>query len=101
MTRGKTTGSTRKSSTNKRYGCIFTCLRYTAVHIEVANDLSTDSFINVVLRFVARRGPPTIIYSDNGTNFKGAELHILEAMKRWNQDRISRELQTREIEWKI
>ena len=29
----------------KRFGCIFTCLEYRAVHTDVANDLSSDSFI--------------------------------------------------------
>ena len=30
----------------------------------VTEDLATDSFINAVLRFVGRRGPPRVIYSD-------------------------------------
>ena len=102
VTRGKSTRSTKAtSSLNKRYGCIFTCLRYRAVHIEIANDLSTESFINAVLRFVARRGPPSVIYSDNGTNFRGAELDILKAMKIWNQEQIRYNLQEKEIEWKF
>ena len=42
----------------------------------VAEDLSTDSFINAVLRFVGRRGPARVIYSDNGTNFRGAEFDV-------------------------
>ena len=46
---GPNTRSKRDPTLNKRYGCIFTCLRYGAVHIEVAEDLSTDSFINAVL----------------------------------------------------
>ena len=59
------TRSVRKNpKLHKRYGCIFTCLRYRAIHIELANDLTTDSFINAVTRFVGRRGPPRIIYSD-------------------------------------
>ena len=99
ITRGKSTRSARTmSTTHKRYGCIFTCLRYRAVHIEVVSDLSTDSFIQAVFRFVARRGPPLIIYSDNGTNFRGAELDILDAMKRWNQEQITSTLQKKEIE---
>jgi hypothetical protein len=102
VTRGKSTRSARTTSTtNKRYGCIFTCLRYRAVHFEIANDLSTDSFIHAVFRFVARRGPPSIIYSDNGTNFRGAALDILNAMKRWNQEQITSSLQKKEIEWQF
>ena len=44
-----------------------------AVHIEVASDLSTDFFINALRRFIARKGQPDEIFSDNGTNFVGAE----------------------------
>ena len=82
--------SKKNSTLNKRYGCIFTCLSYRAVQIEVAEDLSTDSFINAVLRFVGRRGPPRVIYSDNGTNFRGAELDVVKA--RCRQDGIRRRL---------
>ena len=57
----------------KRFGCIFTCLRTRAVHIEVAHTLSTDSFIDALQRFIGRRGKPEIVYSDNGTHFVGAE----------------------------
>lgn len=55
----------------KRYGCLFTCLTMRAIHLEVAHTLDTDSFINALQRFIARRGPPTEIRSDNGTNFVG------------------------------
>ena len=86
---------------NKRYGCIFTCLRYRAVHIELAQDLTSDSFINAVLHFVSRRGPPRIIYSDNGTNFRGAELDVVKALKNWNQKEIQSKLNQRGIDWKF
>ncbi|KAK3724031.1 hypothetical protein QZH41_007681 [Actinostola sp. cb2023] len=41
----------------KRYGVLFTCMASRAIHIEVANSMETDSFINAYRRFVGRRGP--------------------------------------------
>lgn len=60
-------------STAKRWICLFTCLTTRAVHVEVAYSLSTSSCVSCIRRFVCRRGAPAEIYSDNGTNFQGAE----------------------------
>ena len=70
-----------KTSRVKRYGCIFTCLTMRAIHIEVSQDLSTDSFLMAFSRFVSKRGAPTEIYSDNGTNFRGAECEVRRGIK--------------------
>ncbi|XP_058816851.1 uncharacterized protein LOC131680146 [Topomyia yanbarensis] len=60
-------------SSVKRWICLFTCLTTRAVHVEVAHSLSTPSCIKCIRRFICRRGAPVEIYSDNGTNFQGAE----------------------------
>ena len=68
------------------------------MHIEVAEDLSTDSFISVILSFVGRRGPPKVINSDNSTNFRGAELDVVKALKAWDQEKIQASLTGRGID---
>ena len=83
----------------KRYGCVFTCLTIRAVHIEVAHDLTSDSFIQAFTRFVSRRGAPIEVFSDNGTNFRGAETEIKVALSQWNSDRISTCLRRRGVQW--
>ena len=40
----------------KRYGIIFTGLASRAVHLEVANTMNTDSFIQALRRFIGKRG---------------------------------------------
>ena len=68
------------------------------IHLEVLPDLTTDSFINALRRFFARRGTSTHLYTDNGTNFTGAERVLKEEVKRWNENKIDEYLQQQEIE---
>ncbi|GFU74678.1 integrase catalytic domain-containing protein [Trichonephila clavipes] len=51
---------------------ILTCAVYRAINLELLTSVSTESFLFGLNRFIARRGRPSVIYSDNGTNFKGA-----------------------------
>jgi len=60
----------------KRYGLVCTCLAVRAIHIEMLDSLSTDSFLNGFRRFVARRGDPQKVFCDNGTNFVGAQSEV-------------------------
>ncbi len=68
----------RSKTTLKSYLAIFVCLATRALHIEVVESLSTDSFLAALRRFTSRRGRPTDIFSDNGTNFVGANRAIKE-----------------------
>ena len=60
----------------KGYFCIFVCLATKAVHLEAVTDLTTEAFIASLKRFVSRRGIPSDIYSDCGSNFVGAEREL-------------------------
>ncbi|KAK0147981.1 hypothetical protein N1851_012348 [Merluccius polli] len=83
----------------KRYGVLFTCLTVRAVHIEIAHSLDTDSCINAVRHFIARRGQVEVMRSDNGTNLVATEHEIRRAMKEWNQSQISEALLQRGVTW--
>ena len=89
----------RGRSTVKRYGVLFTCLAVRAIHIEVAHTLDTDSFIHALRRFIARRGQPQRIRSDNGSNFVRGEKELREAIQGWNQEKIYEFLLAKNIEW--
>ncbi|XP_074649052.1 uncharacterized protein LOC141904366 [Tubulanus polymorphus] len=85
----------------KRYGCIFTCMSSRAVHLEIANSMDTSAFINALRRFIARRGNPECIRSDNGTNFTGAQRELRDSIAGWNQEKIEGFMLQREITWEF
>ncbi|KXJ69602.1 hypothetical protein RP20_CCG026464 [Aedes albopictus] len=62
----------------KRWVSLFTCLTVRAIHLEVTHSLSTQSCVLAFRRFIARRGAPREVYSDNGTNFVGANRQLTE-----------------------
>ena len=62
----------QRRSEVKHYGAMFTCTASGGIHIEVAFNLDTDSFILALRRLVAIRGNVRSIYSDNESNFIGA-----------------------------
>jgi len=83
----------------KRWGCIFTCLTVRAVYIELAYSLSTDSFINALRRFVARRGQVRMIRSDNGTYFRGAQRELKAEMDKMNHAEVHNHFCGKRVKW--
>jgi len=63
----------RGTKSYKGYIAIFICLCTKAVHIEAVSELTSNAFIAAFRRFTSRRGLCTDLYSDNGTNFVGAQ----------------------------
>ena len=53
----------------KAYLTIFACSLSRAVHLELIRNMETDTFILCFKRYIARRGRPRVIYSDNGGTF--------------------------------
>ena len=83
----------------KRYGCLFTCFTTRAVRLEIAHSLDTDSFINAFEQFMARRGEPREIWSNNGTNVVGEEAEMKPSIQQWNQTQIHQHLLRHHIAW--
>ena len=69
-------GEVNVRSRGKGYGVIFTCLYTRSVYVDLANSCSTAGFLIVFRRFVSIRGYPAKIYSDNGTQFRGANREL-------------------------
>lgn len=90
----------RSRAREKRYGVVFTCLASRAVHFEVSNTLDTDSFINCLRRFLARRAGKNFI-SDRGTNMVGGYRELRRALNEWNSQKLENFMLQRELQWKF
>lgn len=84
-------GYTRKPILVKSYACVFICMATRAIHLELTLSLSSEDFIAALRRFCARRGCPLAMYSDNGSNFIGAneELKQIQELLRRSKTSIS------------
>ncbi|XP_073986275.1 uncharacterized protein [Rhodnius prolixus] len=95
--------SLRSAKVLQSYLAIFVCFSTKAIHLELVTDLTTQAFLDALNRFVARRGVPSHIWSDNSTNFVGAKRRLKEVSTLLNdaksQEAILREASRRGIEW--
>lgn len=84
---------------------MFVCFVTKCVHIELVTSLSTDAYLMTLKRFISRRGNPTLIYSDNATNFLGARNQLKELHEFFKSKQVSESirefLSTLEIEFKF
>ena len=85
----------------KRCCCVFTCLGSRVTHLEMVCSLTTDYFLMVLRRFFSVREYGTrTIYSDNATNFVGANAELKRGIQQLNNCKITSNLSLCGIEWK-
>ncbi|CAB4026990.1 pol poly [Paramuricea clavata] len=74
-----------------------------AVHIEIAHSLDAESFLCAFSIFVSRRGQPSDVYSDNGTDFTAAHSVLEEEFEKLraksSQSTITDRLRKQYIQW--
>ncbi|GBM35741.1 hypothetical protein AVEN_108944-1 [Araneus ventricosus] len=80
---------------SKAWICIYTCAVFRAVHLELRSSLTTEAFLQSFRRFIARRGRPSIVYCDNGSNFIDASNYL----KLVNWTEIAQFSSIRRIQW--
>lgn len=95
----------KRAPSLKAYICIFVCFTTKSVHIELVSDLSTHGFLKALRRFIARRGTPSHLHSDNGKNFEGAKNELVELYRMLRnsdeRDRIRNACVEEGIQWHL
>lgn len=67
---------------------MFTCLESRSVHIEDSHSMTYDSFIQALRRLITRRENTRQMYSDNGSNFLGAEQELITGFNEMDNTKI-------------
>ena len=89
---------TEDGEPRKVYICLFTCTFTRAVHLDVALDMTAESFLLIFCRFCGTWSIPKQIISDNGSNFK-ATAKFLEQVS--NDSQVQEYFGIRGIVWKL
>ncbi|XP_022820494.1 uncharacterized protein LOC111352289 isoform X2 [Spodoptera litura] len=82
----------------KVYIVLFICFTTKAIHLELVGDMTSYGYLSALRRFIARRGKPTQMFSDNGTTFVGAYNDLAKFLKT-NSDEISGDLANEGIDF--
>lgn len=81
----------------------FVCFSTPTIHLELVCECTSIAFLNALKRFISRRGKPSDIYSDNGTNFVGTNRELRELKELFDnqqfQNKIINELSKENINW--
>ena len=82
----------------KAYLVVLACSLTRALYLEVLPNQETTTFLGSLKRFIARRGRPTTIFSDNGRTFIGAAHWLKEIQK---DEKLQAYLAEERITWRF
>ncbi len=82
----------------KVYICLFTCAVTRAVHLEVVNDLTEETFLQAFRRFASRKSLPTKMISDNASTYLSAANELKQLFE---SPHLKEEFANRGVEWEF
>ena len=88
----------RNKTEGKAYLVIFSCSLSRAVHLELVTNLETSTFLSCLRRLIARRGRPSVIYSDNGSTFVKLAKWLKQAR---GDEEYNGFLESHDIQWRF
>ena len=87
-----------KRKVGKAYIALFTCTSTRAVHLKLCKDLTAPEFQRALKEFVARRGSPQLMVSDNGRTFIATKKWLKTLRK---DENLSSYLMEQGIQWRF
>ena len=89
---------TSKQRDGKAYILLYACSLTRGIYIDLLPSLEMTEFVTSLKRFIARRGRPERIYSDNGRTFIGAAKWMKAVIK---DEKLQNYLSTHQIAWQF
>ena len=89
----------RGRSSVKRWVALFACMTSRSIHLEPVFSLEIDSFLDAFRRFQGRRGQVKELWSDNATNFTGANRELKRVFEDWNDQGLSERFRQKGVDW--
>ena len=80
---------------------VWNCLSTRCIHLQLLNDMSTETVIQALTNLISRRGAPRTIWSDNGRNYTAAQKEIKRLFDAIDKNKLMTHGATRGIEWKF
>ena len=82
----------------KAYIALFSCCVTRAVHLELVEDLTSQTFRRALRRFSSRRSTPALIISDNAKTFRATQKALKQL---FNHPEVRSELERTKTEWRF
>lgn len=89
---------TKPKAEKKAYLALYGCSLTRGVYLDLLPSLEMQDFITSLKKFIARRGRPKLIYSDNGGTFKAAAKWLKEAQ---TSEKFNNYLAQHSIRWQF